>query len=66
MVTESVFSWPGLGLYAFRSATSLDFPAIMGVGIVVATVYVLVNLAVDLAYGSARSTYPGGGLRSLR
>jgi peptide/nickel transport system permease protein len=51
VVTESVFSWPGLGLYAFRSATSLDFPAIMGVGIVVATIYVLVNLAVDLAYG---------------
>ena len=51
VVTESVFSWPGLGLYAFRSATSLDFPAIMGVGIVVATVYVLVNLLVDVAYG---------------
>jgi peptide/nickel transport system permease protein len=51
VVTESVFSWPGLGLYAFRSATSLDFPAIMGVGIVVATVYVLVNLVVDVAYG---------------
>jgi len=51
VVTESVFSWPGLGLYAFRSATSLDFPAIMGVGIVVATIYVLVNLVVDVAYG---------------
>ncbi|HEU0114682.1 MAG TPA: ABC transporter permease [Thermomicrobiales bacterium] len=51
VVTESVFAWPGLGLYAFRSATSLDFPAIMGVGIVVATIYVLVNLAVDVAYG---------------
>jgi peptide/nickel transport system permease protein len=51
VVTESVFSWPGLGLYAFRSATSLDFPAIMGVGIVVATVYVLVNLVVDVLYG---------------
>jgi peptide/nickel transport system permease protein len=51
VVTESVFSWPGLGLYAFRSATSLDFPAIMGVGIVVATVYVLVNLVVDVTYG---------------
>jgi peptide/nickel transport system permease protein len=51
VVTESVFSWPGLGLYAFKSATSLDFPAIMGVGIVVATVYVLVNLMVDVAYG---------------
>jgi peptide/nickel transport system permease protein len=51
VVTESVFAWPGLGLYAFRSATSLDFPAIMGVGIVVAAIYVLVNLVVDVAYG---------------
>ena len=38
VIIESVFAWPGLGLYAFRSATSLDFPAIMGVGMVVATV----------------------------
>ncbi|HSB79977.1 MAG TPA: ABC transporter permease [Candidatus Methylomirabilis sp.] len=51
VVTESVFSWPGLGLYAFRSATSLDFPAIMGVGIVIAAIYILVNLIVDIAYG---------------
>jgi peptide/nickel transport system permease protein len=50
VVIESVFAWPGLGLYAFRSATSLDFPAIMGVGIVIATVYLVANLAVDVAY----------------
>jgi peptide/nickel transport system permease protein len=50
VIIESVFAWPGLGLYAFRSATSLDFPAIMGVGMVVATVYVLANLLVDVAY----------------
>jgi len=50
VVTETVFSWPGLGLYAFSSATSLDFPAIMGTGIVVASVYVIVNLVVDVAY----------------
>ncbi|HET8999646.1 MAG TPA: ABC transporter permease [bacterium] len=50
VVTESVFAWPGLGSYAFRSATSLDFPAIMGVGVIVASVYVLVNLLVDVAY----------------
>jgi len=52
VVTESVFAWPGLGSYAFQSATSLDFPAIMGVGIVVASVYILVNLVVDLAYAA--------------
>jgi len=50
VVTETVFAWPGLGMYAFSSATSLDFPAIMGVGIVVAAVYIFVNLLVDLAY----------------
>ncbi|HLJ58854.1 MAG TPA: ABC transporter permease [bacterium] len=50
VVTETVFSWPGLGLYAFSSATSLDFPAIMGTGIVIASVYVIVNLVVDVAY----------------
>jgi peptide/nickel transport system permease protein len=50
VIIESVFAWPGLGLYAFRTATSLDFPAIMGVGIVVATIYVVANLLVDVAY----------------
>jgi peptide/nickel transport system permease protein len=50
VIIETVFAWPGLGLYAFRSATALDLPAIMGVGMVVATVYILVNLLVDLAY----------------
>ncbi len=50
VVTETVFNWPGLGLYAFSSATSLDFPAIMGTGIVVAAVYIVVNLLVDIAY----------------
>ncbi len=50
VVTESVFAWPGLGLYAFRSATSLDFPAIMGVAIVIASIYLVVNLLVDIVY----------------
>src|SRR5262249_30028700 len=50
VIIESVFAWPGLGFYAFRTATSLDFPAIMGVGVVVATIYVLANLIVDVAY----------------
>jgi peptide/nickel transport system permease protein len=53
VITETVFAWPGLGLYAFRSATSFDSPAIMGVGVVVATTYVLVNLVIDVLYGFA-------------
>jgi peptide/nickel transport system permease protein len=50
VITETIFNWPGLGLYAFASASNLDFPAIMGTGIVVAWIYVFVNLVVDVAY----------------
>jgi peptide/nickel transport system permease protein len=50
VLTETVFSWPGLGRYTFQSAVSLDFPAIMGITTVVSVVFVLVNLLVDLSY----------------
>ncbi|HLB99260.1 MAG TPA: ABC transporter permease, partial [Acetobacteraceae bacterium] len=50
VLTETIFSWPGLGRYTFQSAVILDFPAIMGVTLVVAIVYVIVNLIVDLSY----------------
>lgn len=46
---ELIFAWPGLGQYATTSVLSMDYPAIMGVTIMVAAAYVLVNLAVDLA-----------------
>ncbi|MDH5363443.1 MAG: ABC transporter permease, partial [Aigarchaeota archaeon] len=45
---ETVFNWPGLGRYAALSIISLDYPAIMGIAIVVAVVYVALNLFVDL------------------
>lgn len=48
VVTETVFDWPGMGNYVVRSIRSLDFPAIMGFTIVIATVYVLINLLADL------------------
>lgn len=50
VLTESIFSWPGLGRYAFSSAGNLDFPAIMGVALVIGTFYVAVNLVVDVLY----------------
>jgi peptide/nickel transport system permease protein len=50
VMTETVFSWPGLGLYTFRSAAALDFPAIMGITIVVAVTYLVINLLVDVSY----------------
>jgi len=45
---ELIFAWPGLGTYATMSILSLDYPAIMGVTIVVAFMYVFANLIVDL------------------
>jgi peptide/nickel transport system permease protein len=50
VLTETIFSWPGLGRYTFQSAVTLDFPAIMGVTLVVAVVYVAINLLVDVSY----------------
>jgi peptide/nickel transport system permease protein len=50
VLTESIFAWPGIGRYMFRASTSQDFPAIMGVSILIAFIYVLVNLVVDVLY----------------
>jgi peptide/nickel transport system permease protein len=48
-LVESVFNWPGLGRYAADAIRSADAPAIAGVTIGVALVYVVLNLLVDLA-----------------
>ncbi len=48
VLTENIFSWPGIGLYATQTATLLDFPAIMGVALVTASAYLVINLVVDL------------------
>ncbi|HWJ73094.1 MAG TPA: ABC transporter permease [Kaistia sp.] len=50
VLVESVFSWPGIGQYAYKSALALDLRAIMGVSLVVAVIYIVVNMAVDLIY----------------
>ena len=50
VLTETIFSWPGLGRYATASAVSLDFPAVLGVTLLAAVVYPVANLVVDVAY----------------
>src|SRR5437762_4031734 len=50
VLTETIFSWPGIGRYAYQSAVTLDFPAIMGVSLLIAAVFITVNLVTDLAY----------------
>jgi peptide/nickel transport system permease protein len=52
VMTETVFSWPGLGRYTFRSAVAVDFPAIMAITFIVAVVYIVINFLVDLSYAA--------------
>jgi len=50
VMTETVFDWPGIGQYLVRAASSLDYPAIQGGTLLIAIVYVFVNLLVDVLY----------------
>ena len=47
-LVEAIFDWPGLGSYATDAIATLDTPAILGVTLFIALVYVVVNLIVDL------------------
>ena len=51
VLVEKIFSWPGVGQYAYTAAVNLDVPAIAGVSLFVALVYITVNLIVDVLYG---------------
>lgn len=51
VLVETVFDWPGLGLYAVNSAIASDFKPVMGVTLVIGLIFMLTNLLVDLAYG---------------
>jgi len=50
VITETIFSWPGMGRYAVQGIQSLDFPAIMGVTLLIGLVYILVNFMIDIMY----------------
>jgi ABC-type dipeptide/oligopeptide/nickel transport system permease component len=52
VLTESIFAWPGVGQYALTAILRRDFPAVQGTVLFLSLVFVLVNLAVDLAYGA--------------
>lgn len=50
VITEMVFSWPGLGRLLLDGILRRDYPVVQATVIIVAFIYVIVNLAVDLAY----------------
>lgn len=51
IMTETIFAWPGIGRYAVESATNLDYPAVLGTTLLIAVIYIFVNLVVDILYG---------------
>lgn len=50
VVTETIFSWPGVGRLAIQAIYARDFPVVQAVVFVFAVIFVLVNLVVDLLY----------------
>jgi ABC-type dipeptide/oligopeptide/nickel transport system permease component len=53
ILTETIFSWPGIGRYVVNAITRRDLPAIQGSVLFLSVVFVLVNLLTDLAYAKA-------------
>jgi ABC-type dipeptide/oligopeptide/nickel transport system permease component len=53
ILTETIFSWPGLGRYVVNAITRRDLPAIQGAVLFLSTVFVFVNLLTDMAYAKA-------------
>ena len=51
VLTENIFSWPGVGSWLIQSIFRRDYPALQGGVLLVSGVVILVNLMVDLVYG---------------
>ena len=51
VLVEKVFAWPGIGSYAIESLTASDYAPIQGFVLTMGVLYVLLNLAIDVAYG---------------
>lgn len=51
VITESVFAWPGVGRLALEAVYNRDFPLVQAIVLVVASMFIFINLFVDVAYG---------------
>ena len=51
VLTETIFSWPGVGKWLIESINRRDYPALQGGIMLIATIVILVNLLVDMLYG---------------
>ncbi|MDO4976224.1 MAG: ABC transporter permease [Eubacteriales bacterium] len=51
VLVETIFNWPGVGQFAYQSVMSNDFPSIIGVALLIALNYMVINTVVDILYG---------------
>lgn len=51
VLTETIFSWPGIGKWVYDSILGRDYPIVQGVTLLIAVIFLVVNLLVDLSYG---------------
>src|SRR2546425_8115201 len=50
IITEQIFSWPGLGRLTIQAIYARDYPLVQGCILTIAVTYILVNLATDVLY----------------
>lgn len=50
ILTETIFSWPGIGRWVYESIGLRDYPVVQGMTLVIAVIFVFTNLLVDLSY----------------
>lgn len=51
ILTETIFGWPGMGLYVYNAIQSRDYPVIQSGILIIALIFVMINFIVDLLYG---------------
>src|SRR5258706_15870552 len=52
ILTETIFSWPGIGLWVYESIESRDYAIVQGVSLFIAVIVVSVNLLTDVLYAT--------------
>ena len=51
VLVETIFNWPGVGQFAYESVLSVDYPSIIGVALLIALNYMVINTVVGILYG---------------
>jgi peptide/nickel transport system permease protein len=52
ILTETIFAWPGIGRWIYESILNRDYPVVQGMALLLATIFVVVNLGVDVLYAA--------------